>query len=57
MTEGEIDLLFGQVFATPQGKRLLDALERRRQRVITVSDIETRVGRMRKFWQTGEGVL
>lgn len=53
MTEADLDQLFSRVFATPDGKRVLELIaETPEGRAVSV-DVETRLQRARKRWATG----
>jgi len=53
MDDDELDQLFGEVFATPAGNRLIEALRAHPPRSVGLTEIEERVGRMRRRWKTG----
>lgn len=53
MTEVEVDSAFAQVFATPEGRRLLTEVIGDDVDAIDLAEVRERVRRMRARWSTG----
>jgi hypothetical protein len=55
VTEAELDQLTGEVFATPAGKRWLEAVGFRSDAPATflLAEVRARIARMRQRWRTG----
>jgi hypothetical protein len=52
MPDEDLDRLFGEVFATPAGQKLIDELKTR-DYPLSVAEIDIRVTKMRARWGTG----